>query len=225
MRLIDLRHRVPTLLKAAFPGLLWNVTARSESTKLPSEKALYLTFDDGPVPGPTEYVLDVLARYGIHGAFFAVGDNIDKHPEVARRIVAEGHTLANHTYHHVKGWERSLEEYEEEVERCNTALVRVGAGHPAHAHPLFRPPYGRITPAQARHLVHGHRIVMWSVLSADYDKDLSVSDCLVNTFCALHDGAIIVFHDSQKAFGRLEAVLPAFIEAARFDGWAFGRLS
>lgn len=217
-RFQDLRHRVPRLLKAAFPGMLWQMPPS------PGGRTLYLTFDDGPVPGPTEFVLDVLGRYGIKAAFFAVGDNITKHPDLARRIVAEGHTLANHTYRHVKGWQKTLKEYMQEIVDCWEALRAVGALPEGKRRPLFRPPYGRIKPGQARIVSHTHRIVMWSVLSADYDADLSPSDCLVKTFRSLHDGAIIVFHDSHKAFGRLEPVLPALIEAALFDGWTFGRL-
>lgn len=208
-------HSVPRLLKRMASSLLWEMPAESEKT-------LYLTFDDGPVPGPTEFVLEVLARYQAKATFFAVGENVERYPEIARRVVAEGHVLANHTYHHVKGWERSLDAYLEEVDRCQKAIQEATGTAP----PLFRPPYGRIKPGQITPLQgQGYRIVMWSVLSADYDKVLTPGDCLVNTYRLCQPGSVVVFHDSLKAAPRMEKVLPALLEVLRGEGYRFKALA
>jgi len=206
-------HAVPQWIKAIAQGLMWAGPSAG--------KTLYLTFDDGPVPGPTEFVLDVLSAYGAKATFFAVGDNVRKNPAVARRVVAEGHTLANHTYSHVKGWQTPLQAYSEEVSKCHQVLMEVTGQAPM----LFRPPYGRITPAQVHDLkALGYAIVMWSVLSADYDRNLSAGTCLVETYTRCQPGSIIVFHDSVKAAPRMEKTLPALLEALAKEGFAFGQL-
>lgn len=208
-------HSVPPLLKRMASGLLWEMPAESDTS-------IYLTFDDGPVPGPTEYVLDTLARYQAKATFFAVGENVDRYPEIARRVVAEGHVLANHTYHHVKGWEHGLNEYLEEVDRCQRAIQNATDTAP----PYFRPPYGRIKPGQIAPLQdQGYQIVMWSVLSADYDKGLSPGDCLVNTYRLCQPGSVVVFHDSLKAAPRMEKVLPALLEVLAGEGYSFKSLA
>lgn len=208
-------HSVPRWLKGLASSLVWEVPTEAE-------KAIYLTFDDGPVPGPTEFVLDTLARYQARATFFAVGENVHRYPDIAQRVVAEGHVLANHTYHHVKGWEHGLDAYLEEVARCQKAIQEATGTAP----PLFRPPYGRIKPGQIAPLQEqGYRIVMWSVLSADYDKNLSPGDCLVNTYRLCRPGAVVVFHDSLKAAPRMEKVLPALLEVLTGEGYRFQALA
>ena len=207
-------HSVPNLLKRLASGLVWEMPATGD-------KPIYLTFDDGPVPGPTEFVLDTLARYQAQATFFAVGENVARYPHLAKRIMAEGHTLANHTQHHVKGWQTPLPAYLQEIDGCQHAIDRVASGQRR----LFRPPYGRITPAQARAArQEGYQVIMWSVLSADYDPTLTPGNCLVKTYRLCRPGSIVVFHDSLKAQPRMEKVLPALLEVLAGEGYQFRAL-
>lgn len=185
-------------------------------------KDLYLTFDDGPVPGPTEFVLDVLARFNIKATFFCIGDNIRKHPDLFGRVLESGHVVGNHTFHHVSGWKTPAIEYVEEVNLCEEEIAKYsGAIQDASERRLFRPPYGRITRAQIGLLRNTYQIVMWDVLSVDYNRRLSKEACLKNTLRAIRPGSIIVFHDSQKAEVNLTYALPRFIEQSLELGYAF----
>ncbi len=208
-------HSVPKWVQKLAPGYWWELPTPK------ADKSIYLTFDDGPVPGPTEFVLDALAAYRAEATFFAVGDNVRRYPTLAQRVVAEGHVLANHTQHHVKGWGLSQVAYLQEVAACQQALAEVTGQAPA----LFRPPYGRIKPGQGRALrAAGYQVVMWSVLSADYDKRLSPGRCLIETYQRCQPGSIVVFHDSVKAAPRLERVLPALLEVLAGEGYTFAAL-
>ena len=210
-------HSVPGWLQRLAPGYCWQLPPTPDH----AAKPIYLTFDDGPVPGPTEFVLDVLASYRAKATFFAVGDNVRRYPTLARRVVAEGHVLANHTQHHKKGWQMTTEAYLQEVERCRQTLQAETGQAPA----LFRPPYGRITPAQGRALrAQGYQVVMWSVLSADYDAGLSPGRCLVETYRRCQAGSVVVFHDSLKAAPRMEKVLPALLEVLQGEGYTIAAL-
>jgi peptidoglycan/xylan/chitin deacetylase (PgdA/CDA1 family) len=211
-------HAVPAWLKhlgnAWAPGLVWE--------RSPDSKAIYLTFDDGPVPGPTEFVLDTLAAWGAKGTFFAVGDNVRKHPDLARRIVQEGHRLGNHTQRHLKGWQCSLEEYLADVASCQEFIHETTGTTPE----LFRPPYGRIRPSQAKALhASGFQLIMWSVLTADYDPALSPGACLTGSYPHCKPGSIVVFHDSHKAAVRMEKVLPALLHVLSDEGYKFHALA
>jgi peptidoglycan/xylan/chitin deacetylase (PgdA/CDA1 family) len=200
-------HRTPFVLPLLFPNLIWRIPT--------SEKKLFLTFDDGPVPGPTEMVLNTLAANQIPATFFCIGDNVRKHPELFQRIQTEGHTVANHTRHHLNGWKTPLADYLANVHACDEDL-----GRPAT---FFRPPYGRITRNQVRHLA-SKQIIMWDVLTRDYDRSLSPTACLSGSLRALRPGSIIVFHDSLKAEKNLSYALPRLLDAARQRGYSFGLL-
>lgn len=192
-------HRIPFFLPHLFPSsLVWRFDEQSRN--------IYLTFDDGPVPGPTEFVLDVLNRYNVTATFFCIGDNIRKHPDIFARIVSRGHSVGNHTFNHLNGWNNSNENYVENVEKCHAYLTAA-----APRKNLFRPPYGRITRSQIR-LLHAYHIIMWDVLSIDYNQRLAPEKCLSNTINATRAGSIIVFHDSYKAEKNLRHALPRFIE-------------
>lgn len=201
-------HRTPFFLPLLYPALTW---------RIPETKRLYLTFDDGPVPGPTEFVLETLSAAGVRGTFFCIGDNIRKHPEIYRSILAHGHTVGNHTYNHLNGWRTSTRQYVENVQACADIMASY-AGH--HTRPLFRPPYGRITRSQIQALA-GFRVVMWDVLTMDYRKTLSPEHCLRNTLRVARDGSIVVFHDSHKAEKNLRFVLPRFIDHFKTSGFTF----
>lgn len=195
-------HRTPFIFPLLYPSLLWRIPT--------SKKEICLTFDDGPVYGPTEFVLDTLQQHNIKATFFCIGDNIRKHPAVFQRIVKDGHAVGNHTYHHVKGWNVSTMHYMEEVEACYQQ-IQMNTATPVQ---LFRPPYGRIKRSQIKNLHHHkYKIVMWDVLSLDYKQSgMSREKCLQGTIQATRPGSIVVFHDSLKAEHNLKFVLPRFIE-------------
>ena len=181
------------------------------------DPSLYLTFDDGPVPGPTEFVLEELSRRALRATFFCIGDNILKHPDILTRLIANGHTVGNHTFNHLNGWTTPVETYLANVKEFDGAGARAGLrGNTS----LFRPPYGRITRRQIRGLGL-YRIVMWDVLSMDYNQRLSPEACLRRTIAACRPGSIIVFHDSYKAEKNMKYTLPRLIDHFSGMGYSF----
>ena len=202
---------MPTLVRQLFPDCLWRVPVGA------GEKTLYLTFDDGPEPEQTPFVLAQLARFGAKGTFFCVGENVGRYPDLARHILAEGHQLGNHTHHHLNAWRHPRPYYLADVARCQHTL---DALRPAPAaRPLLRPPYGRLTPALARQLHATHQVVMWDALTCDYDPAFRPADCLRAALRYSRPGAIVVFHDSQKASRNLRHVLPRYL--THFAGLGF----
>lgn len=201
-------HRVPFFLPLLYPALTWRMN--------PQEKVLYLTFDDGPVPGPTEYALATLAQASVPATFFCIGDNIKKFPGIFRSVIAGGHAVGNHTANHANGWKHSTEDYLASVKRFNAIAVEHGL---SRTPTLFRPPYGRLTRSQIRSL-SGYNIIMWDVLSQDYNQRLSPENCLRRSLRACRPGSIVVFHDSYKASRNMEYVLPRLID--HFGGLGFG---
>jgi len=190
--------------------------------RVPTEKReLYLTFDDGPVPGPTEFVLEHLKKHEARATFFCIGDNVRKHPGVFEKVVTEGHAVGNHTFNHVKGWTTSLQKYLDNVAECESLIHHSIPGIP---HSLFRPPYGRITSSQIKSLKHHYQIVMWDVLTHDYSKSISGDNCLHGSIKAARPGSIVVFHDSLKAERNLTYVLPKFLEYFASRGFVFKTL-
>ncbi len=205
-------HRTPFFLPWLYPQLTWRIPTTA--------KQLYLTFDDGPVPGPTEFILDILKQHAIPATFFCIGDNVQKHPEVFKRIVEAGHVAGNHTFNHLNGWKTSVHDYQQNVWLCDQVLTPPGTRHPEI---LFRPPYGRITRAQIKSLVN-YKIIMWDVLTHDYNSAVAPQICLNKSIHATRAGSIIVFHDSYKAERNLTFVLPRFIEHFLSQGYTFNRL-
>jgi peptidoglycan/xylan/chitin deacetylase (PgdA/CDA1 family) len=187
-------------------------------------KELYLTFDDGPVPGPTEFVLETLTKFNVKATFFCIGENVRKHSAVLKKNVAQGHAIGNHTFNHLNGWKTKTGEYYKNVMRCKDEIdkqlqdIEVTSGLT-----LFRPPYGRITRQQVKTLSL-FKIIMWDVLSMDYNKNLLPEKCLRNTIAATRTGSIIVFHDSYKAEKNLQFTLPRFIEHQLEKGFTFKRI-
>jgi peptidoglycan/xylan/chitin deacetylase (PgdA/CDA1 family) len=204
-------HRTPFILPWLYPSLTWRMDA--------SEKSLYLTFDDGPVYGPTEFVLDTLASFNIQATFFCIGDNVRKHPAVYERILQEGHAVGNHTFHHVKGWKTSKDLYMNDVAEC-AKVLKIDS---LVEKPLFRPPYGRITRAQIASL-QDYQIIMWDVLTQDYKRSQTKEACLKKSIAASRQGSIVVFHDSVKAFENLAYTLPRYIEHFLAKGYQFKKL-
>lgn len=202
--------RTPFFLPWIYPTLTWQVPA--------TRPTLYLTFDDGPINGVTEFVLETLRRFQVKATFFCIGDNIRKHPSVFKKVLAEGHAVGNHTFHHVNGWKTSLEEYVAEVEACADIMRAQGIVQTSPM--LFRPPYGKITKAQIS-AIKAYNIVMWDVLSYDFDKTLPKERCLAHTIRACRSGSVIVFHDSFKAENNLVYVLPRLIDHFLMTGFSF----
>lgn len=187
---------VPDWTKGLFPGAIWDV---EES----DEKTLYLTFDDGPCPEVTDWVLNLLKDSDSKATFFCVGSNVEKHPELFDRLRADGHEVGSHTMDHLNGWKTDSLEYisdaKEAASLCETKL--------------FRPPYGRLRPAQFRALKnHGFKVVFWSLLTYDFDAALSSEKRLDAIRSRVKDGAILVFHDSVKAFPQLKVDLPILLK-------------
>jgi len=174
--------------------------------------SVYLTFDDGPHPEITPYVLEQLKEYDAKASFFCIGKNVGLYPEVLERIREEGHTLGNHTQNHFNGWKTEDSVYIENIDAAAGLLPTRN----------FRPPYGRIRRSQARQLLSGDRpwrIYMWDIISGDFDRELTPEACLDNVIRHLRPGSIVVFHDSEKAFPRLRHALPGTLDHCRKMGW------
>jgi peptidoglycan/xylan/chitin deacetylase (PgdA/CDA1 family) len=201
-------YRTPAPLTWLHSSLTWRINT--------PRKDIYLTFDDGPVPGPTEFVLDTLHEQGAKATFFCIGRNIAKNPAIYERIIREGHTVGNHTFDHVNGWKLPTAEYISNVHSCNALMESCTA--------LFRPPYGKITPSAIRQLPT-YKIIMWDVLSYDFAADVAPEQCLRGSLKATRPGSIIVFHDSYKAERNMRFALPRFIRDCRDRGFEFKTLA
>lgn len=186
--------KTPRVIQKLFPNFHWNVESDDEPV-------LYLTFDDGPVPEITPWVQEQLAAYDAKATFFCVGNNARRHPELIRATLGAGHTIGNHTMHHLDGWQTDNLPYFHNIRHC--AKVVPGS--------LFRPPYGRIKPSQAQFLQRHYQVVMWDVLSGDFDETLTPEDCFENVVHNATAGSIVVFHDSLKAQANVRAVLPRIL--------------
>ena len=188
------------------------------------EKAVYLTFDDGCVPEVTPYVLDILSNYGIRATFFCVGDNIRKYPELFKRIISEGHSPGNHTFHHTAGLRVGLDNYLRDVALADEQIEKnllVDIPNPY----LFRPPYGRFSFKQKRALSRTHKIFLWDVLTHDYNPRYSSDKIISIVKTYTRNGSIIVFHDSVKAKKQMLPALPKVIEYLQHEGYEFKTLN
>lgn len=201
--------KTPFWLRWLYPTLLWK--------KPGSSNIIYLTFDDGPIPEVTPFVLEVLRQFDAKATFFCIGDNIRKHPEIFNEVLKAGHSVGNHTFNHLNGWKTEDETYLSNFSLCQKQLNTN----------LFRPPYGRIKRSQIHKLKESNpdlKIVMWDVLSGDFDQKLDPDKCLRQTVEATCPGSIIVFHDSLKAFRILQDVLPKALEFWKKKGFSFEAL-
>lgn len=187
-------HKTPSLISSLYSKLIWSVDA---------EDTIYLTFDDGPHPDITSWVLEQLALFEAEATFFCVGENIKKYPHVAEQAAKQGHLLANHTFNHLKGWNTSNHLYLQNIAQCDVQIQQVQP----KVLPFFRPPYGRIKRSQIRQLKPNYDIVMWSHLSWDFDVRLDRKRS-IRHLTKSSPGSILVFHDSIKAFENLKAILP-----------------
>lgn len=252
---------ISALGRVIYPSLLWNLPNKT--------KTIYLTFDDGPIPEVTPWVLSLLKKYNAKATFFCIGDNIAKHPEIFKQILAEGHSVGNHSFNHLNGWKTSSQDYVENVLLADKQILKssrkygsqgkeehlCGNGKEVnreailqtrwssitnkieeasinpHLPPgnsrtlgsqLFRPPYGKIGPVQIKKLQRkGYKIVMWDVLSEDYNRQLSAEVCFKNVINQAKPGSIIVFHDSLKASANLKEVLPKVLKYYKKESFEF----
>ena len=198
--------KTPHFIQSLFPHFTWRIPTQ--------EKELYLTFDDGPIPEVTPWVLEQLEAYQAKATFFCVGDNIRKHPEVFQQVLKAGHSVGNHTFNHLNGWSADNLVYLRNIRKCATQV----------RNPLFRPPYGKMKPKQAQFLQRHYRIVMWDILSGDFDPEVTPEQCLANVINNAGPGSIIVFHDSLKAESKLTYALPKVLEHFSAEGYSFQAL-
>ena len=198
--------KTPWLARILFPSFLWRVNTR--------EKEVYITFDDGPHEEVTPWVLALLKRYNAKATFFCIGKNVRAHPVIYDQILNEGHAVGNHTDNHLNGWKVSIQEYVEDIQKAS-AVINSN---------LFRPPYGKIKLSQSKRISSAlkkgkARIVMWDVLSVDFDQSISSDECLQNVLQNYTSGSVIVFHDSEKAFPHLKYALPLVLEQLYEQGY------
>ena len=200
-------------VKWIFPNYVWDIPNH--------ENKVFLTFDDGPTPEITEWTLEQLKEYDAKATFFCIGNNIEKHPEIFRQVIQEGHAIGNHTFNHLKGWETNTDKYVEDVSLCLSQILNPKSQIPN----LFRPPYGKIKPSQSRVLRKlGYKIIMWDVLSYDFDQTLTHEKCLDNVLKNTVSGSIIVFHDSLKAEQNLRYVLPNTLAFLKEKGFVCAKI-
>jgi peptidoglycan/xylan/chitin deacetylase (PgdA/CDA1 family) len=199
--------KAPNLLKKIYPkGLVWDIK---------SEDAIYLTFDDGPHPEATPFVLSELEKYKALATFFCIGKNVLAYPKIYQKIIEKGHKIGNHTYSHLNGWHVNNETYLEDILKAQK-LIQSN---------LFRPPYGRIKKNQAKCIQNlGYQIILWDVLSGDFDEKISPEKCWENIKKNIKPGCIIVFHDSSKAFERMKYALPKTLELCIRNNWKMNLL-
>ncbi|MEY4330791.1 MAG: hypothetical protein RL609_1539 [Bacteroidota bacterium] len=200
-------HKTPRLIRAIAHDFIWRIPTVNQE--------VFLTFDDGPTPIITEKVLDILAQFGAKATFFCIGKNAQNHPQIVSRILREGHSIGNHTQTHRRGWKTGYAQYLRDVVQAKQHLDTV----------LFRPPYGQITRSQTRALKNHFHLIMWDILSGDFDPEMSVEQCIqiVSNQCV--PGSIVVFHDSMKASPILLQSLPIILQQLQEKGFAFSSIS
>ena len=190
-------------LRWIYPKALWRIN--------PEEHAVYLTFDDGPIPESTPFILDTLKEYGAKATFFMVGENVVRHPDLYRRILDEGHQVGNHTYNHIGSLRHYIITYYNNVEKANEVI---------HSH-LFRPPHGWMWLGAYNMLRRKYKIVMWDLVTRDYSHLLNAFDVLRNVVLYTRNGSIITFHDSLKSIEKLRYALPAALRYLKEQGYEF----
>ncbi|MEM6517448.1 MAG: polysaccharide deacetylase family protein [Bacteroidota bacterium] len=223
-------------MKRLYPNYVWDINT--------DDKVLYLTFDDGPTPEITEFVLEQLQKYRAKATFFCIGSNVEKYPDIFNQLLAKGHSVGNHTMNHVKGWRFSTNDYLEEVEKAHSAFQKslptgekfqvingISKKMQSYTHnkgfnsALFRPPYGQITRSQGENLNQlGYKVVMWDVLSFDWSSQVSEEKCLQNVITKSKSGSVIVFHDSLKASKNMMYAIPKLLAYFSEKGYRFESL-
>ncbi|PHR97481.1 MAG: polysaccharide deacetylase family protein [Leeuwenhoekiella sp.] len=211
---IDLPVKTPKWLKRLYPGYVWDQKDHSGTKKL------YLTFDDGPIPEVTPWVLETLKRFNARATFFCIGENIARHPEIFKQLLISGNSIGNHTYNHLKGWNTSQDVYLKNTLKTETLLREAGV-----TGKLFRPPYGKIKRGQAKALKKmGYQIIMYDAIAYDWDSTISPEQCALNIINNAEPGSILVFHDSLKAERNMKIALTRVLEHFSSLGYEFAPL-
>lgn len=193
--------KVPKIISATFPKILWSMPSQ--------KKEVFLTFDDGPHPIITPWVLEQLKNVNAKATFFCVGKNVQLYPEIFEQITGEGHTIGNHTFNHLSAFKSTIPEYIENINACNDVFEAK----------YFRPPYGLLRPRSIKQIQANYKIVMWDVLSYDFDIKITKEQCYKNVAMNVKNGSIVVFHDSDKAKNNLEYALPKILEKLQKEGY------
>ena len=200
--------KTPWIVQKVFSNYTWCYSSE--------EKTIYLTFDDGPTPEVTDFVLDELKKFNAKATFFCVGENVKRHHQLYERILEEGHAVGNHTFNHLNGFRTKNKQYFENIEHATTHI---------HSN-LFRPPYGKIKKSQGRKLLKdGYQMIMWSVLSGDFDTSVSPEKCYLNVVRYASEGSIVVMHDSKKAKEKIYDSLPKILNYFSKRGYRFNRIA
>lgn len=212
-----MKESIPGFVKWIYPKRIWEGPAEG--------KSIYLTFDDGPIPQVTPWVLEQLKAYDALATFFCIGENVQQHPGIFRKIINEGHSIGNHTFNHLDGWRTRTDEYILNTLKCRQVIQNNLPEKSFKRNPLFRPPYGKIKGRQAKELQkRGFTVVMWSIVSLDYDPSVSAERCYRNVKRHVRPGSVIVFHDSLRAQANLTTVLPRVLEHYNREGFTFRAL-
>lgn len=203
------------LIKRVFRNFIWHLPNK--------EKKVYLTFDDGPTPEVTEWALNVLKAHNIKATFFCIGNNIEKYPDIFQKVIDGGHAIGNHTYNHLNGWNTDNNTYFDNIAAAEKSIMDRLPSFLQNK--LFRPPYGKIKASQSAEVrKQGYKIIMWDVLSADFDQAITQEKCLNNVIENTCEGSIIIFHDSVKAYTNLSYALPKAIEYLKNKGFIFDKI-
>ena len=206
--------KTPIIAKKVFPKFVWDQPS--------SEKTIYLTFDDGPTPEITDWTLNVLKQFDAKATFFCVGKNIKNHSDIFKNILENGHSVGNHTWNHIKGWRTPTKAYLENIDEAQILIDAYSNNYQSQSKKLFRPPYGQIKLKQAKALDNlGFSLIMWNVLSFDWDKTIPKESCLNNVINNASNGSIIVFHDSIKAQKNMSYALPKVLQHFTQKGYKF----
>lgn len=199
------------LMRKIFSFFIWQIPT--------SQKIVYLTFDDGPIPEITDWTLDLLKKYNAKATFFCIGENIERNPDLFRKIHHDGHSIGNHTYNHVNGWHTPDQAYIENVDACSKTIGKFVSEDKSQAK-LFRPPYGKLNSAQFNAIKErGYNVIMWDILSADFDTNITPEKCADNVLKNIKPGSIIIFHDSIKASKNLKYALPQTLDYLQKNGY------
>ncbi len=209
--------KTPKFVQRLYPERIWAFPNKNNT--------VFLTFDDGPIPEITPWVIDTLKSYRAKATFFCIGDNATNHPNIFKQLLEEGHAIGNHTFNHLNGWNTNNSKYIKNCEKFESILNQVQNDN-SSINKLFRPPYGKLSSNQSKTLQKkGYKIIMWDVLSADFDVSISKEKCLENVLDNLQPGSIVVFHDSLKSVEKLKYVLPKVLDFIASKKWKCAKIN
>lgn len=199
-------ERPPEWFRSLFPGVIFRLPAPAYA-----QQRVFLTFDDGPIPDVTPWVLDCLDKYDVKATFFMVGQNVERNPLLLKEVTDRGHHLGNHTLHHIRGIGISADKYLQDAIECEKLTYSQ----------LFRPPHGWLTPSQLKAVKARYKVIMYDLVTRDYSKRLTANDVVNNVKRYVRNGSIIVFHDSLKSISRIKSALPQSVEWLLDRGYKF----